>query len=146
MNRQATILKCAILLLLLLLLLLLGPPPSKVARADNNPVTATERRPSRESNVPFHKPARRIGPRRDRGRPQDHRQEHKPLIQIARSEMTPAREVVPSGLAGHGHDKFDSKDNLGTPDHRQGFRAQGTTAELTVSDWKSPDKPGGAAG
>ena len=55
-------------------------------------------------------------------------------------------EAFPSGLAGHGHGKFDSKNNLWVTYHRLVFRAQRETAELTISDWESPDKPGGAVG
>jgi hypothetical protein len=43
-------------------------------------------------------------------------------------------------------DQFDSKHPFWLNYHWRVFRATGTTAELRLSDWKSPDQPGGPAG
>ena len=86
---------------------------------------------------------------RDLTQGRDERREHKPSVQIEGAQMIPAasfREVFASGRAGHGFEKFNAQNSLWITYHRLVFRAAGTTAQLTISDWESGDKPGGAVG
>ena len=54
--------------------------------------------------------------------------------------------MFPSGQAGHMYPPFDRENNLYVTYHRVVFRARGTTATLTISDWASETEPGGPIG
>ncbi len=74
---------------------------------------------------------------------------HQVRLQLDGGELIPDKcfdKLFPSSLAGHGYDKFDGKNSLWITYHFRVFRAQGTTAMLTISDWPDDQKPGGPIG
>ena len=74
---------------------------------------------------------------------------HQVRLQLDGVELIPGNcfdKLFPSGLAGHGYDKFDRNNNLWITCHFRVFRAQGTAAMLTISDWPDDQNPGGPVG
>ena len=55
-------------------------------------------------------------------------------------------QLFPSCLAGHVYGPFTRENNLYVTYHRVVFRAKSRDAQLTISDWKSEDEPGGPIG
>ena len=75
--------------------------------------------------------------------------EHHLRIQIDGADLIDDKcfhELYPSGMAGHGYETFDRKNNLWITYHRLVFRATDAVGKLTVSDWSSEAEPGGRIG
>jgi len=76
------------------------------------------------------------------------KQAHAVTITIEHADLLPERRFqhLFANHPTHQIDKFNGKNRFWMNLHQRVFKARGETAELTVSDWASNDKPGGPIG
>ncbi len=86
---------------------------------------------------------------RDLTLPNFEKKEHPTTVKIDGGDMVNElsfHELWPSGLCGHSHGPFNRTNNLWITYYRLVFKATSKEGKLTITDWATPDTPGGPIG